>query len=100
MEELKNYSMVQKVDFQLQIETDTSNEVGIVLNYIERGDHPDFSAREMVLKAVKAFWLPYVYYDKHLSSVSIHLYKHIAREAVARLKEQIREIERIFKLES
>lgn len=99
MKELNQESVPEKVDFRFRMETDTSTVEGILLNYVRNGYHPSFTTKEMVLRALKGFWLPYAYRDyRKLQTLPIFL-KQLAREAIASLKQQARDLERIFELE-
>ena len=90
----------QKVDFRFRLRTDTSTVEGILLDYIRSGHHPSFPAKEMLLRAMRAFWLPFAYSDRQDIQVAPAFVKRLAQEAISSLKQQIRDIERIFDLES
>ncbi len=90
----------EEVDFRFRIRTDTNTVEGILLNYVRSGYHPSFLAKEMILRALKAFWLPFAYGDRQDLQVSSAFLKRLAREAISSLKQQIRDIERSFDLES
>ena len=90
----------EEVDFRFRIRTDTNTVEGILLNYVRSGYHPSFLAKEMILRALKAFWLPFAYGDRQDLQVSSAFLKRLAQEAVSSLKQQIRDIEQSFDLES
>lgn len=90
----------QKVDFRFRLRTDTSTVEGILLDYIRSGYHPSFPAKEMLVRAVRAFWLPFAYSDRQDLQVAPAFVKRLAQEAISSLRQQIRDIERIFDLES
>lgn len=90
----------EEVDFRFRIRTDANTAEGIVFDYLRSGYHPSFSAKEMILRAVKGFWLPIAYSDRQDLQVPSAFLKRLAREAISSLKQQIRDIERSFDLES
>lgn len=88
------------VDFRFRMQTQTSTSEGVLLDYIRNGYHPSFSAKEMVVRALKAYWLPFAYRDHQDVLVIPAMQKRLAREAISSLKQQIRELEQSFELVS
>lgn len=88
------------VDFRFRMQTQTSTSEGVLLDYIRNGYHPSFSAKEMVVRALKAYWLPFAYRDHQDVLVIPAMQKRLAREAISSLKQQIRDLEQSFELVS
>ncbi len=101
MRELERESVPGRVCFRFRLDTNANTVEGILLDYIQCSQyHPSFSAKEMVLKALKAFWLPYAYDDCQNLQVAPTFVKKLVREAILSLKQHIRELELMFEIES
>ena len=92
-------SRLQKVDFRFRLRTSATTGEGVVLDYIRNGYHPYFPPREMILRAIKAYWLPFAYSERQDLQLSEASLKRLAQEAVSSLEQQIKDIERTFSLE-
>lgn len=88
----------RQVDFRFRMKAHTNTSEGILLDYIRNGCHPFFSAREMVVRALKAYWLPFAYRDHQEVLMIATMQKQLAREAISSLKQQIRDLEQSFEL--
>ncbi len=100
MSEVIGHLSSQTVDFRFRLRIAADTPEGILLAYLRHGDHPSFSVKEMVIRALKAYWLPFAYLDHPDLQLTTPRQKRLAQEAVFSLKQQAREIEQAFELEA
>ena len=87
---------LKKIDFRFRMRTDTASALGILFDYLSEGSYPPYSSREMVIQALKSYWMPFAYCRSDFSQRSVA--KRLARESIASLQQQIRELEEYFEL--
>ena len=82
---------LKKIDFRFRMRTDTASALGILFDYLSEGSYPPYSSREMVIQALKSYWMPFAYCRSDFN-------QRLARESIASLQQQIRELEEYFEL--
>ena len=87
---------LKKIDFRFRMRTDTASALGILFDYLSEGSYPPYSSREMVIQALKSYWMPFAYCRSDFNQRSVA--KRLARESIASLQQQIRELEEYFEL--
>ncbi|NET37678.1 MAG: hypothetical protein F6K19_37615 [Cyanothece sp. SIO1E1] len=89
-----------RYDYRLRIQIPVDSSEATLLEYIKQERHPVFSHKEMVLSALRAYWLPFAYEDAQRQQAEIQpeKLKRLAQDAIYRLKQQALYLQEVFGL--
>jgi hypothetical protein len=88
-----------RYDYQLRIQVPLHTRDALLLSYLRQSQqHPLMPHRDMVLVALRCYWLPVAYdqqmpNNEHLSDPS---FKHLVRSAIAELRGQAQSLHQHF----
>lgn len=90
----------KKVNLDLRIQSTTETAEGILLSYIDEGEHPPYSSRELIMRAAFGYYMVFAYCEGRLEQpIKSAVKQQLGRECIASLQQQIREIEQYCRLE-
>jgi hypothetical protein len=95
-------SSSDRYDYRVRLQPPKHTRDAILLAYLRRNVHPHLEHHEMVLIALRSFWLPIAYnhYIKTGAAVSEQDFKDLVRTSVARLHDQYTSFQEQFLLDN
>jgi hypothetical protein len=90
-----------RYDYRSRIQVPVDSPEAALLEYLKQERHLIYSHKEMVLSALRAYWLPFAYADRqrHGAPVAQDDLKRLAQDAIHRLKQQALYLQEAFGLE-
>lgn len=92
----------KKFDYRVRIQVAAESPDGILLDCIKNERHQSYSHKEMLLWALRAYWMPIAYQlrrEQGELSLSDAQMKRIAQDAIHQLKQQISYLQSTFGIE-
>lgn len=92
----------KKFDYRVRIQVAAESPDGILLDCIKNERHQSYSHKEMLLWALRAYWMPIAYQlrrEQGELSLSDAQMKRIAQDAIHQLKQQIAYLQSTFGIE-
>lgn len=92
----------KKFDYRVRIQVAADSPDGILLDCIKNERHQSYSHKEMLLWALRAYWMPIAYQlrrEQGELSLSDAQMKRIAQDAIHQLKQQIAYLQSTFGIE-
>jgi hypothetical protein len=83
-------SSSDRYDYRVRLQPPKHTRDAILLTYLRRNQHPHLDHHEMVLMALRSFWLP-IAYNHHIqqgAEVSEREFKHLVRTSMTQLRDQ------------
>lgn len=89
-------SSTDRYDYRIRIQSPLNTQEAVLLTYLKQEQHPILSHRDMVLMALRGYWLPLAYahhlnYDR--ARLSAPDFQHLVKQAVIELREQANMLE-------
>jgi hypothetical protein len=83
-------SRSDRYDYRVRLQPPRHTKDAILLAYLRRNEHPHLEHHEMVLMALRSFWLPVAYnhYIQTGAEVSVRDFKHLVRTSMSQLRDQ------------
>ncbi len=91
----------KKFDYRVRVQVAADSPDGVLLDCIKNERHQSYSHKEMLLWALRAYWMPTAYQlqrEQGDSSISDAQMKRIALDAIHQLKQQISYLQSTFEV--
>ncbi|MCY6493381.1 hypothetical protein [Leptolyngbya sp. GGD] len=92
----------KKFDYRIRIQVAADSPDGILLDCLKNERHQSYSHKEMLLWALRAYWMPIAYQlqqEQGQRSVSESQMKRMAQDAIHQLRQQIAYLQSTFGVE-
>lgn len=92
----------KKFDYRVRIQVAADSPDGILLDCLKNERHQSYSHKEMLLWALRAYWMPIAYQLQHEQgkrSLSDAQMKRMAQDAIHKLRQQITYLQSTFGVE-
>lgn len=89
----------KKFDYRIRIQVREESPDGVLLDCLKNERHPTYSHKEMLLWALRAYWLPIAYELQQESGKQLwseHHLKRMALDSIHQLRQQIAYLESVF----
>jgi hypothetical protein len=89
------------IDYRVRIQVAEDSPDGVLLDFLKHERHPSFSHKEMVLWALRGYWMAIAFRQRESGEVAIFeaQMQQMAADAVHQLKQQISYIKTTFEIE-
>jgi hypothetical protein len=94
-------SKANKFDYRVRIQVSAESHDGILLDCLKNERHPSYSHKEMLLWALRAYWLPIAYQIRQVSGEPCQTeaqLRQMAIHSIHQLKQQIAYLQTLFEL--
>jgi hypothetical protein len=90
------------IDYRVRIQVAEDSPDGVLLNFLKHGRHPSFSHKEMVLWALRGYWMAIAFRqyqnERENGMVSAQM-RQIALDGMHQLRQQMAYIQSVFEFE-
>jgi hypothetical protein len=89
------------IDYRVRIQVAEDSPDGVLLDFLKHERHPSFSHKEMVLWALRGYWMAIAFqqrWDFEEAGISQTRMQQIALDGIYQLRQQIAYIETTFKV--
>ncbi|MGG6269085.1 hypothetical protein ACQ4M3_32960 [Leptolyngbya sp. AN03gr2] len=93
---------IKKFDYRVRIQVAAESPDGILLDCLKNERHQSYSHKEMLLWALRAYWMPIAYQlqqEQGKRSLSEAQMKRMAQDAIHQLRQQIAYLQSTFGIE-
>jgi hypothetical protein len=91
------------IDYRVRIQVAEDSPDGVLLDFLKHERHPSFSHKEMVLWALRGYWLAIAFrcrWESGVGKISEAQVQQMALDAIHQLKQQMAYIQATFEIET